>query len=75
MKAFYQRHPLASALVLIALYVGFGSVLLSLPAPASFGPICSLAFHLALALALLGLLYLVYLLCSRTKTARKGEKT
>lgn len=56
MKAFHQKHPLTVALVLIALYVGLGSVLVSLPAHADIGPLYPLLFHLVLAVFLLGFL-------------------
>ncbi len=56
MKAFCEKHLLVLALGLIFLYVGLGSVLLSLAAAHPLGILFPLVFHLALAVALLLLL-------------------
>lgn len=57
MKAFYEKHPLITALALIILYVIGGSVLLSLCEAHPFGPMYPLIFHLVLAALLLAFLH------------------
>lgn len=76
MKAFYEKHPLVSALALIILYVIGGSVLLSLCEESPLGPVYPLLFHLALALLLLVFLHRAGLLsafglCAPRRPARE----
>ena len=76
MKAFYEKHPLITALALIVLYVVGGSALLALSEGSSLGPIYPFVFHLVLAALLLAFLYRVGLasgfgLCASARPARE----